>query len=138
MERFVKVKLAVWSTRFHPETWLRSVIQKNRHTAIFHALRRDLHIGPVDWRRGNGVRPQYPLALDHPLEGQELSWLSTKPSFLRDLEAERLCIVCLLLGLPTEDSSGPSRFRGRLMGLLAQESGQYAMTPRKRATGSAS
>jgi hypothetical protein len=38
------------------ETRLRLLIEKNRYTAIFHALGRDLYIVLVNRRGGNGVR----------------------------------------------------------------------------------
>src|ERR1700686_5270567 len=48
MDCLVKVKAAIRSSCFHPQTRLRTLIEKNRYTAIFRALGRNLHIGPVD------------------------------------------------------------------------------------------
>src|ERR1700693_2343497 len=82
VECLVKVKPSVRSACFHREAWLGPLIKKNRYTSIFHALGRDFHIVLVDPRRRNGVRPPYSLAINRPLERQELPWLSTKPSFV--------------------------------------------------------
>src|SRR5258708_37168550 len=88
----VKIKLAIRPACFHCEARLREVIEKNRYKSIFHPLRRDLHIGLMDRRRGNSVGPRYSLAIDRPLERQKLPWLSTKPSFPGNLKSKLLLI----------------------------------------------
>jgi hypothetical protein len=45
---------------------------------IFLVLGSDLDVVLVDWRRGNGVRPRGPLAIDRPLERQRLPWFGAR------------------------------------------------------------